>query len=157
MSLGQSTELEYDMVMLNQAAVPQPDAETIGSVLNITQSPGGWFMEYHPKLRPMDSPTDGVFLAGACQGVKDIPSIVAQGSAAAARAVPHGHRGIPSASAREDHVLFVHPFLSPGRGLAMHLPYYRALHRGRNTRSVLPPFFHAAERRRVWHRHFRGQ
>jgi heterodisulfide reductase subunit A len=86
MTLGQVTEREYDMVMLNQAAVPQPDVDTVSSVLNITQSPGGWFMEYHPKLRPMDSPTDGVFLAGACQGAKDIPASVAQGSAAAARA-----------------------------------------------------------------------
>jgi heterodisulfide reductase subunit A len=43
-------------------------------------------MEYHPKLRPVDSPTDGVFLAGAAQGPKDIPASVAQGSAAAARA-----------------------------------------------------------------------
>ncbi len=86
MDLGQVVEREYDMVMLNQAAVPQPDVDTISSVLNITQSPGGWFMEYHPKLRPMDSPTDGVFLAGACQGAKDIPSSVAQGSAAASRA-----------------------------------------------------------------------
>ncbi len=86
MSLGQVIEREYDMVMLNQAAVPQPDVDTVSSLLNITQSPGGWFMEYHPKLRPMDSPTDGVFLAGACQGQKDIPSSVAQGSAAAARA-----------------------------------------------------------------------
>jgi heterodisulfide reductase subunit A len=43
-------------------------------------------MEYHPKLRPMDSPTDGVFLAGAAQGPKDIPASVAQGSAAASRA-----------------------------------------------------------------------
>lgn len=85
-SLGQTIEREYDMVMLNQAAVPQPDVDTVSSVLNITQSPGGWFMEYHPKLRPMDSPTDGVFLAGACQGQKDIPASVAQGSAAAARA-----------------------------------------------------------------------
>ncbi len=84
--LGQVTEREYDMVMLNQAAVAQPDVDTVSSLLNITQSPGGWFMEYHPKLRPMDSPTDGVFLAGACQGQKDIPSSVAQGSAAAARA-----------------------------------------------------------------------
>jgi heterodisulfide reductase subunit A len=83
---GQVVEHEYDMVMLNQAAVPQPDAGTISSVLNISQSPGGWFMEYHPKLRPMDSPTDGVFLAGACQGQKDIPASVAQGSAAASRA-----------------------------------------------------------------------
>jgi len=85
-ALGRVTELEYDMVMLNQAAIPQPDADTMSSVLNISQSPGGWFMEYHPKLRPMDSPTDGLFLAGACQGVKDIPASVAQGSAAASRA-----------------------------------------------------------------------
>jgi len=84
--LGLVTEREYDMVMLNQAAVPQPDVGTISSVLNITQSPGGWFMEYHPKLRPLDTPTDGVFLAGACQGPKDIPASVAQGSGAAARA-----------------------------------------------------------------------
>jgi heterodisulfide reductase subunit A len=86
MALGRSTEREFDMVMLNQAAVPQPDVDKMSSILNISQSPGGWFMEYHPKLRPMDSPTDGVFLAGACQGVKDIPASVAQGSAAAARA-----------------------------------------------------------------------
>ena len=84
--LGRVAEHEYDMVMLNQAAVPQPDVDTVSSVLNISQSPGGWFMEYHPKLRPIDSPTDGVSLAGACQGVKDIPASVAQGSAAAARA-----------------------------------------------------------------------
>nr|WP_075061754.1 hydrogenase iron-sulfur subunit [Ornatilinea apprima] len=86
LALGRVTELEYDMVMLNQAAIPQQDVNVMSSLLNISQSPGGWFMEYHPKLRPMDSPTDGVFLAGACQGVKDIPSSVAQGSAAAARA-----------------------------------------------------------------------
>lgn len=85
-ALGKVIEREYDMVMLNQAAIPQRDVDKVSSVLNITQSPGGWFMEYHPKLRPMDSPTDGVFLAGACQGVKDIPTSVAQGSAAASRA-----------------------------------------------------------------------
>jgi len=85
-ALGCTTELEYDMVMLNQAAIPQPDADTMSSLLNLSQSPGGWYMEYHPKLRPMDSPTDGLFLAGACQGLKDIPASVAQGSAAASRA-----------------------------------------------------------------------
>jgi len=85
-ALGRVIERQYDMVMLNQAAVPQPDVDTVSSVLNISQSPGGWFMEYHPKLRPMDSPTDGLFLAGACQGIKDIPASVAQGSAAASRA-----------------------------------------------------------------------
>jgi len=85
-SLGRALALEYDMVMLNQAAVPQPDVNRVSATFNISQSPGGWFMEYHPKLRPMDSPTDGVFLAGACQGAKDIPASVAQGAAAAARA-----------------------------------------------------------------------
>jgi heterodisulfide reductase subunit A len=85
-ALGRAVENEYDMVMLNQAAVAQPDVNKVSSVINISQSPGGWFMEYHPKLRPMDSPTDGVYLAGACQGAKDIPASVAQGSAAASRA-----------------------------------------------------------------------
>jgi heterodisulfide reductase subunit A len=85
-TLGLVTEHEYDMVMLNQAAVPQPDVDEVSSVLNIQQSPGGWFMEYHPKLRPVDSPTDGIFFAGACQGPKDIPASVASGSATAARA-----------------------------------------------------------------------
>ncbi len=84
--LGQVIAREYDMVMLNQAAIPQPDQNHMSSVLNVAQSPGGWFMEYHPKLRPIDSPTDGIFFAGACQGPKDIPASVAQGSAAAARA-----------------------------------------------------------------------
>lgn len=85
-SLGKVIEREYDMVMLNQAGIPQPDQATMSSVLNIVQSPGGFFMEYHPKLRPIDTPTDGVFLAGACQGLKDIPSSVAQGLAASSRA-----------------------------------------------------------------------
>jgi heterodisulfide reductase subunit A len=85
-SLGKVMEHEYDMVMLNQAAVPQPDVDTVSSVFNITQSPGGWSMEYHPKLRPIDTPTDGIFLAGACQGLKDIPASVTSGSAAASRA-----------------------------------------------------------------------
>lgn len=86
MTLGKNLELEYDMVMLNQAAVPQPDVDGVSSVLNITQSPGGWFMEYHPKLRPVDSPTDGIFLAGSCQGPKDIPASVSSGLATSSRA-----------------------------------------------------------------------
>jgi len=85
-SLGKVVEHEYDMVMLNQAAIPQPDQNHMSSVLNVAQSPGGWYMEYHPKLRPMDSDRWHIFFAGACQGPKDIPSSVAQGSAAASRA-----------------------------------------------------------------------
>ena len=84
--LGQVIELESELVVLSTAAVPRADTEQISSILNISRSPGGFFMEYHPKLRPVDSPTDGVFLAGAAQGPKDIPASVAQGSGAAARA-----------------------------------------------------------------------
>jgi heterodisulfide reductase subunit A len=85
-SLGQVIELETELVVLSTAAVPRGDTDEMGSVLNISRSPSGFFMEYHPKLRPVDSPTDGIFLAGAAQGPKDIPASVAQGAGAAARA-----------------------------------------------------------------------
>jgi heterodisulfide reductase subunit A len=85
-ALGQVLELEFEMVTLSAAAIPRKDAEQLASTLTLSRSPGGFFMEYHPKLRPVDAPTDGVFLAGAAQGPKDIPASVAQGSAAAARA-----------------------------------------------------------------------
>jgi heterodisulfide reductase subunit A2 len=84
--LGEVLELEVEMVALSTAAIPRADSEQVASSLTLSRSPGGFFMEYHPKLRPVDSPTDGVFLAGAAQGPKDIPASVAQGSAAAARA-----------------------------------------------------------------------
>jgi len=84
--LGQIIEVEAEMVALSAAAIPRADSDQVSTTLNISRSPGGFFMEYHPKLRPVDSPTDGVFLAGAAQGPKDIPASVAQGSAAAARA-----------------------------------------------------------------------
>ena len=85
-ALGQVIELEAEMVSLSAAAIPRVDAEQLASTLTLARSPGGFFMEYHPKLRPVDSPNDGVFLAGAAQGPKDIPASVAQGSAAASRA-----------------------------------------------------------------------
>ncbi len=84
--LGEVVELETEMVVLSTAAIPRADTDEMGSVLNISRSPSGFFMEYHPKLRPVDTPTDGIFLAGAAQGPKDIPASVAQGSGAASRA-----------------------------------------------------------------------
>ena len=85
-ALGEVLELEAEMVSLSSAAIPRADTQELATTLTLSRSPGGFFMEYHPKLRPMDSPTDGVFLAGAAQGPKDIPASVAQGSAAASRA-----------------------------------------------------------------------
>lgn len=86
LQLGETVELEADLVVLSTAATPRVDTEEMGSILNISRDPSGFYMEYHPKLRPIDSPTDGVFLAGAAQGPKDIPASVAQGSGAASRA-----------------------------------------------------------------------
>ncbi len=85
-SLGEVLELEVDMVSLSAAAIPRGDTEALASTLTMARSPSGFFMEYHPKLRPVVSPTDGVFLAGAAQGPKDIPASVAQASAASSRA-----------------------------------------------------------------------
>jgi len=85
-ALGQVIEWEVEMVSLSTGAVPRVDTQRIATTLTLSQSPSGFFMEYHPKLRPIDSPTDGIFLAGAAQGPKDIPASVAQGNGAASRA-----------------------------------------------------------------------
>jgi len=86
MALGRVIELETEMVVLSTAAVPRKESVDLGQTLTIPNDPSGFFMEYHPKLKPIDTPNEGVFLAGAAQGPKDIPACVAQGSGAAARA-----------------------------------------------------------------------
>jgi heterodisulfide reductase subunit A len=86
MTLGQPIEVEADMVVLATAAIPKKGTEEMARILNLTRGADGFFMESHPKLKPIDTPTDGIFLAGACQGLKDIPYSVSQGSGAASRA-----------------------------------------------------------------------
>jgi len=85
-NLGMPIEVEADMVVLATAAIPKKGTEEIARILNLTRGADGFFMESHPKLKPLDAPTDGIFLAGACQGPKDIPYSVSQGCGAAARA-----------------------------------------------------------------------
>jgi len=85
-NLGMPIEVEADMVVLATAAIPKKGTEEISRILNLTRGADGFFMESHPKLKPLDAPTDGIFLAGACQGPKDIPYSVSQGCGAAARA-----------------------------------------------------------------------
>ncbi|MFP3985304.1 MAG: hydrogenase iron-sulfur subunit [Candidatus Bathyarchaeia archaeon] len=86
MTLGQPLDLPAEMVVLCTAAVPKADASDLARILNISRGTDGFFMESHPKLKPIDTPVDGIFVAGACQGPKDIPYSVSQGSGAAARA-----------------------------------------------------------------------
>ena len=83
--VGMQKRLPVDMVILMGGLEPQADAKEIGLKCGISCSMAGWYTERHPKLDPVATMTDGVFVAGACQGPKDIPAAVAQGAAAAAR------------------------------------------------------------------------
>jgi heterodisulfide reductase subunit A len=85
MMLGEPIELEADLVVLCTAAVPSKGTDEVSRILSVTRGADGFFMESHPKLKPLDTAVDGIFLAGACQGPKDIPYSVSQGSGAAAR------------------------------------------------------------------------
>jgi heterodisulfide reductase subunit A len=85
-NLGQPIEVEAEMVVLATASIPKKGSDEIARIINLSRGSDGFFMESHPKLKPLDAPTDGVFLAGACQGLKDIPYSVSQGCGAAARA-----------------------------------------------------------------------
>jgi heterodisulfide reductase subunit A len=85
-TLGQPIEIEAEMVVLATAAIPKKGSDEVARILNLSRGADGFFMESHPKLKPMDAPTDGVFYAGACQSLKDIPFSVSQGSGAASRA-----------------------------------------------------------------------
>ncbi|MEJ2717313.1 MAG: hydrogenase iron-sulfur subunit [Deltaproteobacteria bacterium] len=85
-NLARPLEWKADLVVLATGAVPSAGTEELSSRLLVSLDENGFFREHHPKLRPIDSPTEGVFFAGAACGPKDIPHSVAQGSAAAARA-----------------------------------------------------------------------
>ena len=83
---GKPVSAHAEMVVLANAAIPAETASELANILGISTSKDGFFVECQPKIRPTDTSVPGIFLAGACQGLKDIPYSVAQGSAAAAQA-----------------------------------------------------------------------
>ena len=85
--LGQPVEVETDLVVLAVGLVPRADTQSMGELLGLSSSDDGFFKEAHAKFRPTETDVSGVFLAGCCQGPKDIPDAVAQGKAAAASAI----------------------------------------------------------------------
>jgi heterodisulfide reductase subunit A len=91
--LGTRYELPVDMVILCAAMQAREDVAEVGRIFGVNQGADGFFLEEHPKLAPLSTATDGVFLAGACQGPKDIPDTVAQASGAAAKALALVTRG----------------------------------------------------------------
>ncbi|HXH98325.1 MAG TPA: 4Fe-4S binding protein, partial [Gaiellaceae bacterium] len=91
--LGTVRHEPVDMVVLAVGMEPQQDADDVRRLFNIGCGAEGFFTERHPKLAPVSTFTDGVFLAGACQGPKDIPDTVAQAGASAAAALAMIDRG----------------------------------------------------------------
>jgi len=83
--IGRQRRIPVDMVVLSNALEPRADVSEVARQFSISRSKDGFFLEKHPKLDPVATTTDGVFIAGCCQGPKDIPDTVAQASAAAAR------------------------------------------------------------------------
>lgn len=77
---------DFDMAVLSIGLEPRKDAELIQHLLTLSRTEDGFFMEAHPKLRPVDAATGGIFFAGCAEGPKDIKDSVTQASAAAARA-----------------------------------------------------------------------
>ncbi len=82
---GRSMRMGADLVVLMMAAVPSEGSEELARLLRVASDESGFFSEAHPKLRPVESLTAGIYLAGACQFPKDIPETVAQASATAAK------------------------------------------------------------------------
>ena len=84
---NEQIHINADMVVLATAIEPDPTARSLGTMLTASMDTNDFFTEAHPKLRPVESPTAGVFLSGVAQGPKDIPETVAQAGAAAAKVI----------------------------------------------------------------------
>lgn len=80
-------KINADLVVLAAAIEPDKSARPLATMLTASMDTNDFFTEAHPKLRPVESPTAGVFLSGCCQGPKDIPETVSQASAAAAKVI----------------------------------------------------------------------
>ena len=90
---GKQRRIPVDMVVLSAALEPRKDADDVAKLFGISCSADGWFIEKHPKLDPVATMTEGIFIAGCVQGPKDIPTSVAQGAAAAARVLGRIEQG----------------------------------------------------------------
>jgi heterodisulfide reductase subunit A len=102
--LGKMIRVPVDMVILCSALQARPDAGEVASIFTIGQRGDKFFLETHPKLAPVNTATDGVFIAGCCEGPKDIPDTVAQASAAASKALSLISKGKVTTEAAVSHV-----------------------------------------------------
>ena len=84
---GKQVHIDADLVVLAAAIEPDRSARPLATMLTASMDTNDFFTEAHPKLRPVESPTAGVFLSGTCQGPKDIPETVSQAGAAASKVI----------------------------------------------------------------------
>jgi heterodisulfide reductase subunit A len=91
--LGRPQEAKADLVVLAVGMEPAEGTADLINTLRVTADKDGFFLEAHPKLGPLDTYSDGIFIAGCCQGPKDIPDTIAQAHGAAARATLYFHQG----------------------------------------------------------------
>lgn len=85
--LGKIVRVPVDMVILCSALEARSDADNVAQLFNLNRRADGFFLERHVKLDPVATPTDGIFIAGCCEGPRDIPDTVAQAEATAAKAL----------------------------------------------------------------------
>jgi heterodisulfide reductase subunit A len=91
--LGRVVQIPVDMVILSAGLEPRHDAAEVGRMFGVSRSADGFFLEKHPKLAPVETASDGIFIAGTCQGPKDVPATVAQAGAAASAALAMMDKG----------------------------------------------------------------
>ena len=91
---GEVIEIPADLVILMVGMEAREDSEAVARLVNISRDKDGWFIESHPKLDPVATTTDGIYIAGACAAPKDIPDSVAQARAAAGRILARTIRGV---------------------------------------------------------------
>jgi len=122
--LGIVRRVPVDMVILSVALEPRADKEEVRRMLNISCGSEGFFLEKHPKLAPMATMSDGIFIAGACQGPKDIPETVAQAEAAAAEAIALTSKGFITL---EPNLAYIEEALCSGCQICIPLCPYNAI------------------------------
>ncbi len=136
--VGRPVAIDADMVVLSSAVEPQADAAQLAQTLGIAYDADGFYSEAHPKLKPVETATAGVFLAGACQGPKDIPTSVQQGSAAAAKVLALFSRDV---LVKSPQIARVDPFACTGCLTCAYVCHYSAIeekeHGGRQVANIV--------------------
>ena len=122
--LGRTVRVPVDMVVLCTAMKPRHDAEEVARIFGISQGMDHFFLEEHPKLGPMSTATDGIFLAGTCQGPKDIPDAVSHAAGAACQALALVTRGEVSIAPT---VSWINPDICVGCKICIGLCAYSAI------------------------------